>query len=66
MIPNVKAISVAVGMAHPFVKTVPDVNVIKIRAGKATPNNAEMEGNIILLGVESSPVVTSFFMSIAT
>ena len=39
-IPSENAISVAVGMAHPFSNPVPLVRMMKIIAGNATPHNA--------------------------
>ena len=44
--PRENAISVAVGIAHPCSNPVPLVMYKKMRAGNATPNKAEIAGNI--------------------
>jgi hypothetical protein len=53
-------------MAHPLEYSVFPATDININAGNATPKRADIVGNIILLGDESSPSVTSFLMSRAT
>ncbi len=64
--PSEKAISVAVGMAHPCSNPVPRVTYRKINAGNATPNRADMAGNIAFLNEDSSPTTASLFISIPT
>ena len=64
--PSEKAISVAVGMAHPFSKPVPRVTYVKIRAGTATPNSAAIAGNMAFLNEDSSPTMASLFISMPT
>ena len=64
--PNENAMSVAVGMAHPCSNPVPRVIYKKTSAGAATPNRADIAGNIALLNEDSSPTMASLFISMPT
>jgi hypothetical protein len=50
-IPKANAISVAVGIAHPFIeKSSPLLNAMKIKAGTIIPPNAAIPGKVIFQG----------------
>ena len=65
-IPNVKAISVAIGMALPLSATSPSAIKRKIRIGTMIPPIAATTGNNAFFIEESSPTNTSRFISSPT
>ena len=61
--PATKAISVAMGMAHPFAPGLPCWNARKIAAGTSMPPSAAATGNTVLRGSRSAPCTNSRLIS---